>query len=99
MDDGWWHWVGLMFFGVDFCEYRYYRYNKYHRWCATCHQKLRPCLCRRLERRPRVRISLSGIVFVARYLALLFWFGCVLGLFRRAPRKPGRRTIVFLEMP
>jgi hypothetical protein len=46
-----------------------------------------------------VRVSLAGIVFVARYLARLLWFECVLGLFRRAPRKPGRKTIVFLEMP
>ena len=46
-----------------------------------------------------MRISLIGIGFVASSLARLVWFGCLPDLFRSAPRKAGRKTIVFLEMP
>jgi hypothetical protein len=46
-----------------------------------------------------MRISLSGIVFVARYLIRLLWFGGLSVLRRGVSRKPGGKTIVFLEMP
>jgi len=92
-------WGGIDFFRVYFCEYRYYRCNKHYRWPVDVSSAAVAFLCSCIDRRPRVRVSLGGIVFVARYLARLVWFACVSGLFRRAPRTAGRKTIVFFEMP
>ena len=91
--------MGLIFLRADFCGYRYYRYNKRYRWPVDVSPAAVAWLGGRIERMPRVRISLTGIAFLVRYLARLLWLACLLSLFRRAPRKAGRKTIVFFEMP